>query len=175
MFSIVLALTASIDDWSRMSLEAAMEWLLSHDDDEADAPLTADQKRQLAAMYGPVPTVDPRAQQAISANICTYAVTGPHFTAQVSLCLNLFSRVGPYDCATAPRTGTSATRVTSRATKDVVRFVRAFVTEAISYRESITLASFTATAARECTVSSAGPSVFRLLRAISSNRGAQAV
>ena len=38
----------------RMNLEVAMEWLLMHSEDpDADAPLTAEQKRQLVAIYGP--------------------------------------------------------------------------------------------------------------------------
>ena len=37
-----------------MNLEVAMEWLLMHSEDpDADAPLTAEQKRQLVAIYGP--------------------------------------------------------------------------------------------------------------------------
>lgn len=67
----------------RMNLEVAMEWLLMHSEDpDADAPLTAEQKRQLVAIYGPIQTVDPRVQQAIAANVCTYAVTGPHYASQ---------------------------------------------------------------------------------------------
>jgi hypothetical protein len=30
-----------------------------------------------------VQTIDPRVQQAIAANVCTYAVTGPHYASQV--------------------------------------------------------------------------------------------
>ncbi|ELR16657.1 UBA/TS-N domain containing protein [Acanthamoeba castellanii str. Neff] len=67
----------------RMNLEVAMEWLLMHSEDpDADAPLTAEQKRQLVAIYGPMQTIDPRVQQAIAANVCTYAVTGPHYASQ---------------------------------------------------------------------------------------------
>ena len=37
-----------------MNLEVAMEWLLMHSEDpDAGAPLTAEQKRQLVAIYGP--------------------------------------------------------------------------------------------------------------------------
>lgn len=78
-----------------------MDWLLMHSEDaDADAPLTAEQKRQLLAVYGPgkpcreeevkssdmlslAPVIEPRVQQAIAANVCTYAVTGPHYAAQV--------------------------------------------------------------------------------------------
>ncbi len=37
-----------------MNLEDAMEWLLMHSEDEnADAPLTIEQKHEVARLYGP--------------------------------------------------------------------------------------------------------------------------
>jgi hypothetical protein len=67
----------------KMNAEAAMEWLLMHSEDpDVDEPFTPAQKRQLAQYYAPAATIDPRVQQAIKANVCTYAVTGPKYAAQ---------------------------------------------------------------------------------------------
>jgi hypothetical protein len=68
----------------RMDLEAATEWLLGHSDDpDVDDPLTSEQKRQLVVLLrGPEQAVDPRVQQAINANVCTFVVTGSQYTPQ---------------------------------------------------------------------------------------------